>query len=299
MDQHSLELVCADLKDQLRGCFITKIHQMTPWHLLLRLRGAGGGERRLLISVAPRDPGLHLTSRRYLNPPRPLRFCAYLRRHLQGARVQELEKVAGDRILILHAARRNDGGRLIIELTGRVGNLVYCRAEDQLIGALMLEKGGRERLRPGQAYSFPEKPPGITGQPDFLLARLNGGQDPAALTGEQRQQLYDDWFFPRYREYYGRRELNQQLQALSRHLKKIDQRIRKLRAEESDKQNHLEDGRLGDLLKNCLGRMTRGMTSIRVVDYWSPDLPELEISLDPALSPQANLARFYNLAGKA
>ncbi len=291
----------AVLVERLPGTFITKVHQMTPYHLLLRLRGGGqGGEQRLMISVAPMEPGLHLTCRRYLNPPRPLRFCAYLRHHLQGARITEIEKINDDRIVIIRATRRDEEKQLIIELTGKRSNAILCRGIEMQIGARMFESPADQRLKPGTKYQRPERLEGTNPQnPSFLLAGIIGQEQVSVLSGEELQQRYDDWFFPRYQNHYGSREIKRLEKALKKHKRRLQKRRKHLNEESKEKESHLNDSHLGDLLKGSLHQIKRGAKSIKLTNYWSPSLEEVEIILNPALSPLSNLEKFYKNAKKA
>lgn len=56
--------------------------------------------------------------------------------------------------------------------------------------------------------------------------------------------------------------------------------------------------RRGDLITANLYRLERGMTSFTAIDYYSEDTPEIEIELDPRLSPSANAQRMYKLYNK-
>ena len=56
--------------------------------------------------------------------------------------------------------------------------------------------------------------------------------------------------------------------------------------------------RNGDLITANLYRLTRGMESFKTVDYYSDDCREIEIKLDPRLSPSANAQKFYKLYNK-
>ena len=308
MDNQSLKIMTAALAERLPGTFITKVHQMTPYHLLLRLRGGGqGGEMRLLISVAPMEPGLHLTGRRYLNPPRPLRFCAYLRHHLQGAKISTVEKIDDDRIVIIRAARRAvEEKQLIIELTGKRSNAVLCQGSEMQIGARLFESPTDQRLKPGSNYQQPEKA-GIAivavaaaaKRPSFLLAKIIGQEDITDLSNEDLQSNYDDWFFPRYQNHYGSREIKRLEKALRQHRRRLQKRRKRLNEESNEKESHINDSHLGDLLKGALHQVNKGAKSIKLTNYWSPDLEEVEIVLNPALNPLANLEKFYKNAKKA
>ncbi|MBN2809329.1 MAG: DUF814 domain-containing protein [Deltaproteobacteria bacterium] len=306
MDEQSLEMICAALAEDLPGTFITKIHQMTPYHLLLRLRGGGqSGEQRLMISVAPMEPGLHLTTRRYLNPPRPLRFCAYLRHHLQGAKITALAKSSHDRIVTIKAVRKDGEKQLIIEFTGKHSNVILCRGDNRQIGARIFESATDARLQPGVSYTFPETPASInTKKTSGLLTELirrvhNSTLSDNPLPPASWQQLYDDWFYPRYHAHYGSREIKRLEKALRRHEKRLQKRKKNLLEESHDKRGHINDSQLGDLLKGALHRLQRGATTITLTNYWSPALEEVKIALNPALSPLANLEKFYKNAKKA
>ncbi|MCK5916395.1 MAG: NFACT family protein, partial [Deltaproteobacteria bacterium] len=249
MDNISLEIIVAALAEQLPGTFITKVHQMTPYHLLLRLRGGGqGGEQRLLISTAAQEPGLHLTSRRYINPPRPLRFCAYLRHHFQGARIKAIEKIENDRIVIIRAARRNEEEKqLIIELIGKRGNALLSHGDKMLIGAVMLEKSAATRLKSGLFYLPPETDKNITDDsttPAILLETI-GLDNCRDLSCEDLQSNYDNWFFPLYQAHYGDLETRRLSKALKQHQRRLKKRQKKLRTEQQEKMGHLDDNRFG------------------------------------------------------
>ncbi len=303
MDEASLEIMVAALAGPLPGTFITKIHQMTPYHLLLRLRGGGrSGQLRLLIAIAPREPGLHLTSRRYLNPPRPLRFCAYLRHHLQGARISAIEKITGDRIVIIRAARRHEEEQqLVIELLGKRGNALLCQGAEMRIGALMHDKNQAERLKPGTIYQPPPARPAEPGAPVSakILLETIGINDCHTVSAQDLQTAYDDWFFPLYQAHYGNIETRHAIKSLQQYQRRLRKRVKKLRQEQSEKLKHLDDNRIGDLLKGEIHKIKRGAAKATVIDYYSPNLDKIEISLNPALSPVKNLEKFYKNAKKA
>ncbi len=301
MDDASLEVMVAALAEELQETFITKVHQMTPYHLLLRLRGGGrGGERRLLISAAPREAGLHISSRRYLNPPRPLRFCAYLRHHFQGAKIKTIEKVVGDRIVIIRAARRHEEEKqLIIELIGKRGNVLMTRGEEMLIGALMLEKGTPQRLKTGSPYQLPDPvcETATDNRPAILFETI--GINDFRTRPEQLQTQYDNWFFPHYKKHYGDLETRNSSKALQQYQRRLQKRVKKLTAEQEEKAKHIDDNRFGDLLKGEIHRLKRGCEKVVVTDYYSTTLEKIELSLNPALSPLANMEKFYKNAKKA
>lgn len=57
--------------------------------------------------------------------------------------------------------------------------------------------------------------------------------------------------------------------------------------------------RKGDILTTNFYRMRQGMTALRAEDYYQPDAPQIEIALDPRLTPQQNAAKYYKEYRKA
>ena len=57
--------------------------------------------------------------------------------------------------------------------------------------------------------------------------------------------------------------------------------------------------RLGDIVTANLHAIARGQSRLRAVDFYDPDMQEIDIPLNPALSPQQNAAKFYKDYQKA
>ena len=60
--------------------------------------------------------------------------------------------------------------------------------------------------------------------------------------------------------------------------------------------------RLGDILTSNFYQMEKGMARLRTIDFYDPEGKEIEIRLDPLLTPQQNAAKYYkdyNRAKKA
>ncbi|MEA2109680.1 MAG: NFACT RNA binding domain-containing protein [Pseudomonadota bacterium] len=303
MDMTTIDLLLPGLQKVLPGSFIRKVHQMTGWHLLFKL-GGRHGSHNLLCSLAPIDPGLHISTGRFFNPPRPLRFCAFLRHHLQGAMIQSIEKIPNDRIIIIRSARASgDPLALIIELTGKRGNLIFARGESLTIEELLLphHPAAANRLRQGENYTPPPLPPELnksaeTGKKSFLEAAIKETDNTNPLF---YHQLYDRWFLPRYREKYDIITRQQIISHLRKKQKRLKRKIGKVEREAADKQQHLKLEPFGELLKSSLHRIKRGDREAKVINYWSPDLEEVNIPLDPALSPIQNLEKLYKRVKKA
>ena len=57
--------------------------------------------------------------------------------------------------------------------------------------------------------------------------------------------------------------------------------------------------RMGDIVTANLYAISRGQARLRAVDFYDPDMREIEIPLNPAISPQQNAAKFYKEYQKA
>lgn len=55
----------------------------------------------------------------------------------------------------------------------------------------------------------------------------------------------------------------------------------------------------GDIITSNLHAMEKGMTCLRTMDFYDPDCGEVDIPLDPLLTPQQNAAKYYKEYNKA
>ena len=56
---------------------------------------------------------------------------------------------------------------------------------------------------------------------------------------------------------------------------------------------------LGDIITSNLHAMEKGMTVLKTMDFYDPECKEVEIKLDPLLTPQQNAAKYYKEYNKA
>lgn len=81
-----------------------------------------------------------------------------------------------------------------------------------------------------------------------------------------------------------------------------DRTARKLanqRRELEQTQNRERLRQLGDLVTSNLHLMRKGMAFLRVSDFYDPEGAQVDISLDPLLTPQQNAAKYYKEYNKA
>lgn len=123
-----LAAVKNELKMALLKGRIEKIHQ--PEKLEISLLISRPGERhRLTMSAHPQNARVHLAGSARENPLTPPLFCMVLRKHLEGARVEDIIQPGLERVLEIKLATRDELGQpgtksLLIEIMGKHSNII-------------------------------------------------------------------------------------------------------------------------------------------------------------------------------
>lgn len=106
--------------------------------------GEGGQNRWLYLSAHPQLARAHVTA---LKPPKiasePPAFVMLLRKYLEGTRIEAIEQPRWERVLELVASHRAGAEgeervryRLIIEIMGRLSNIIFCDEHGLILGSL-------------------------------------------------------------------------------------------------------------------------------------------------------------------
>lgn len=147
----------------LTGGRITKVHQPYPNEIVLVVRN-NGTNYPLLLSAHPTYARAQITRIPYENPQTAPNFVMFLRRYLEGAKLQKIEQIANDRIINFYVNARNELGdieeiRLTLEMMGRHSNLFLVRETDQrileLIKHVPADQNRVRSLMPGATYIMP------------------------------------------------------------------------------------------------------------------------------------------------
>jgi predicted ribosome quality control (RQC) complex YloA/Tae2 family protein len=149
VDAITLAAVSDELRLLLTGARIDTIIQPTEYALALQCyapggQGQGGQNRWLYLSAHPQLARVHLTS---LKPAKiasePPPFVMLLRKHLEGTRIESIVQPRWERVVEIIAGYRSGPDsderirfRLIIEVMGRVSNIIFCNEEGLILGSL-------------------------------------------------------------------------------------------------------------------------------------------------------------------
>src|SRR2546429_1082245 len=107
-------------------------------------QGQGGKNRWLYLSAHPQLARAHITA---LKPSRivnePPAFVMLLRKYLEGTRIEAIKQARWERVIEIRAGHRNASDpekrtsyRLLIELMGRMSNIILCNDQGLILGSL-------------------------------------------------------------------------------------------------------------------------------------------------------------------
>lgn len=169
MDGLAIAAALAEMRPAVVGATIRAVYQPERETYVLYLFA----RQDLRLLVSPRRAAIHRTLLDLQNPQTPSPFVMLLRKHLRGARLDEVRQHGWERVISLDVIRRRDAGpervSLVAELLGIRGNLLLVRE-----GLVLASLRSDERNQPGSPYTPP------TGQ---------GKRDPASLTEEELRPL--------------------------------------------------------------------------------------------------------------
>ena len=384
LDALCLTAVAGEVRAAVQGGKIDKIYQPTRDEVVLYIRGPAGNVR-LLLSANPGHPRAHLTERNRENPEQPPMFCMLLRKHLQGARILELNQPPLERILDFRLETLDELGdrverRLVLEAMGRSANLLLLDGEGRIVDCTRRVDGdlarGQRQLLPGLFYRQPpavDKLNPFTLSPEelrlvlanplgkawdkllldsftglsplvarelafragddseklaaeleklgkaveenrftaYLLVRegkpvdftflpvLQYGPETESIPRESFSALLDDFFSDRESaervRQRGQDLVKSVTSARDRTARKLGNQARELEATKN--RERLRE--LGDILTSNLQLMEKGMSTFRTMDFYDPEGGEVDIPLDPLLTPQQNAAKYYKEYNKA
>ena len=384
LDALCLSGVVHELQNALSGAKIDKIYQPGRDEVVLALR-APAGNVKLLLSANPSHPRAHLTQISRENPDKPPMFCMLLRKHLQGARILELNQPPLERILDFNLETLDELGdrverRLVLEAMGRSANLILLDGEGRIVDCTRRVDGdiarGQRQLLPGLFYRQPptvDKLNPFTLEPEelrlvlanplgkawdkllldsftglsplvarelafragddseklaaeleklgksveenhftpYLLVRegkpvdftflpvLQYGPETESIPRESFSALLDDFFSDRESaervRQRGQDLVKSVTSARDRTARKLGNQARELEATKN--RERLRE--LGALLPSNLHLMEKGMSTFRTMDFYDPEGGEVDIPLDPLLTPQQNAAKYYKEYNKA
>ena len=292
----------AELEELVCGQHVGKVFDAADGNLRIVI-GSGSHRRHLLISLHPGTSRMLLWENPPAAPPQPSDLVSQIRDLISGARIDKVDQPGEDRVMRLMLSF---GGKsrvireLIVELFGRQGRLLITEGTDRRV--LLVQ--GRGGLGKGEPYS-PVKSP-LAGKVDVTTATTPTLPfDPIqAIPVEQRtgEAPLHRWLFDTLAQQEQIQlvaaELRTHAHELNRIRKTFSRRLKKLEADLETSGNWEQWQRKGELLKGNLSRLSRGMESVEVPDWYQEGTPLVEIALESDRTPQENVERCFRRARK-
>jgi predicted ribosome quality control (RQC) complex YloA/Tae2 family protein len=196
IDAITLAAVADEWRTLLVGARIDTIIQPTEHAVAIQCYTPGGGgqggqNRWLYLSAHPQLARAHLTAHKPAKiASEPPAFIMLLRKYLEGTRIEAIEQPRWERVIeVIGASSRKNGDsneraryRLIIELMGRLSNIIFCDEQGMILGSLKYVGADVNRYRviaPNVPYVAPPPQTRVVGE--LSLPRL----DSARLTASQ------------------------------------------------------------------------------------------------------------------
>ncbi|MEI6134641.1 MAG: NFACT family protein [Desulfomonile sp.] len=320
MDLTMMKEIARELNQELHGGIISKVLQPLPREIGLKIFQPGFGEKRLILSSDPKFGRIHLTKLRLINPPRPPRFCSYLRAHLTNARISRIWRHDSDRIVyILCKVRISDSvveRNLILELLGRDSNILLVDATTNLIMDSLChirhKDFGNRVVIPGIEY---QDPPGNPNQSrskprkvdrySFIGIRTESGDPkPETPVVDSEEDSHDKKINDFADAFFSHILVDSLLENLRRQVSKPIQtrirstvnRITKIKNDIEKLESFIDKCRQGELLKTVLKKIRKGQSSVEAPD-WETGKTEV-IMLEPALDPVSNMRKLFAKSAK-
>lgn len=200
IDAITLAAVADEWRTLLIGARIDTIIQPTEHSIAIQCyapsRSAGeqtstqGQNRWLYLSIHPQFARVHLTA---LKPQKivsePPAFVMLLRKHLEGARIESIVQPRWERVLEIIASYRSSPDsdervrfRLILEIMGRVSNIILCNEQGSILGSLKRVGSDINRYRVIEC-GVPYVPP--PPQQHTLAGQILPRLEPTSVTSAQ------------------------------------------------------------------------------------------------------------------
>src|SRR5205085_1372304 len=271
MHEQLIAAIVKEIAPVLTGQTLGKVWQLARVALVFdfRLRD----ERYLFIAVEPNEPRLYLVRRtvreleRQTLAPEP--FLLMLRKQLGGARLVNLTKDEGDRVVRFHFAARDVIGAeheatLVAQLTGRAANLFLLDEAKRIVASLRPAHGAGQEI--GEAYQPPQSRRADAAQ---SVAPSPFAQGAFASLSEAADAYYQ--------KRAAERAFDARAAALAARLRQETARREKLQsnlardlAAHGDADEHR---RIGDLLLANLATAERNGARVRLTDYYADGAP--------------------------
>jgi predicted ribosome quality control (RQC) complex YloA/Tae2 family protein len=154
MDALLLHALAREMRESLIPSAVRKIYEMDEGLFLFNF----WKDRELWLLLSLREKRVHLVPQKWAPSPPPSSFCMFLRKHVEGLFLEEIEQPPFERVIILHVMRKTPSVhlKLVVELLERKGNVLLLNEEGKILRSF--QPPAPEQKSPGGHYLLPAKP---------------------------------------------------------------------------------------------------------------------------------------------
>jgi predicted ribosome quality control (RQC) complex YloA/Tae2 family protein len=305
MNEATLEAVSLELENELVNRPFGKIFQLSRLTFAIDFRLPESNY--LFISAEPVNPRIYLIKRRLRDLEKqsgnPSPFVLFVRKRLANAVLQNIEKLANERILRFEFLAQDEieglkKYTLAVQLTGRSANIFLLDERDCILDSL------RENSGDGQEIASIFQPPkrGESGQRSAVSGQPNN---------EVRNEIFPKGDFATLSEaldaHYQNLEIEKRFQAraksagakIKQEIAKREKLVKKLNEDLANHGDAEKWKRCGDLILANLADAVRDGDKVLVVDYFDENTPAIEIEIDENSSLTEAAEKFFKRYTKA
>lgn len=288
-----LKNIVEELNALLSKGVISKVQQSDERNIVLKVF-VRGKDLKLLISAHPAMPRMHITEYGFPNPPRPLRFCAFLRSRLTGALIEDIHQDQGQRIVRIslkkRADRKEESFTLIAEFTGKSANIILVD-NSGIVGDSL-------RHFPPESYPRPVMP-GIRLEPLPLKQGAWKEEHIEKKEGLSWNKAADLYYCGLLSAEEASGEKGIIRSAIKKACDKAKRLVENLNSDKEKAQRNLGCSKLGELILSNMHSIKKGVKEALLVDYSALPPAKALVELDQRLSPYGNAERYFKKAKKA
>jgi predicted ribosome quality control (RQC) complex YloA/Tae2 family protein len=266
------------IKGRIFDTVLRRINQLDPFALVFTF-DASAEKIHLLLSGSPEHARISL-----IEGSEPAAstnsFYQYLRAHLIGSHLKKMEVSDNDRQISMLFQSREGEMQVILSILGVRSNIYLLDAEGNIVHSLRPLEDTRKELKIGDPWINPRG------------SLLSEGSD-------RWEQIPDEQYFNEIDGTYQKLEQLHEAEALARRIEQVikkertflDRKAINLREDLVEARQAEINRRQGELLKSVLHTVKAGDDRIHAEDYETGEI--VEITLDPKLSPAANLESYF------
>ena len=266
----------------------------------------------LQVSLQSQAPFCFFSENEIINW-QPAPELAVMEKHLKRAQLIEIGIVEGERILYLDFTKpdpfeQDQQFRLFLELIPQFTNIILTRKEEEhwkivdCSRKVTLSENPYRQIIPGVIYEYP--PAGFKNSTEDIIKPLAFDDKLKILEnsaeGENDLNLFlESYYYEGWLQKLSEQSRNSSIKRLKNEIKKKDRKLKKLSEELQVAEAGEKWKQQGELLKANLAMVKNGMESIRLIDYFQPEMPEIDIKLTPEKNAAWNVASYFRKYRKA